>query len=383
MAACTAHKKSRSLSLRVDTRPSPLPCTEPYTPSQSERLLRDIASRDRAAQSPRMRAREEIQRDQSRSPFEARDSAAGSYLFCTSLAPPATISDADSRASSSTRRPSSRARTYRSGSESTASLGPRTQDGIDIRARLERMLLEDCCGPEDRPQCSRSRPSTPRVPQVIGRPLTPDVSATTFSTRGGAYLYNTERPSRVNTPTPDRYRPLQQHSLPLPVRQSVAAPAPRRFTTGSRRLPDHCPTSPLAHATFASPIPDADEHGYMMYASPPGSTPPSVASSKHSTPASSAVQTPHSSTSSLEQDPASVHREPSVERLPKRGLYESARRRPGFDADEASRRLASVEGYVSFQSVEGLGAPPDCANEEQEEESSKRMIQAQPWRWLW
>ena len=121
----------------------------------------------------------------------------------------------------------------------------------------------------------------------------------------------------------------------------------------------------------------------MMYASPPGSTPPSVASSKHSTPASSAVQTPHSSTSSLEQDPASVHRESSVERPPKRGLYESARTRPGFDADEASRRLASVDGYVSFQSVEGLGAPPDCANEEQEDEGSKRIIQAQPWRWLW
>ncbi|KAL1741849.1 hypothetical protein HDZ31DRAFT_66533 [Schizophyllum fasciatum] len=380
MAACTAHKKSRSLSLRVDTRPSPTPCTEPYTPSRSERLLRDIASRDLAAQTPRLHKREEVKRDMSRSPFQARDSAAGSYLFCSTLAPPVALSDADSRASSSTRRPSSRARVNRSGSESTPPLSPRTKAGVDIRARLERLLLEDCCAPDERPQFSRSRPSTPRVPQVIGRPLTPDVSATTFS-RAGALPYSPEHPSRVNTPTPDRYRPLQQHSLPLPVKQPVAAPVPRRFTTGSRRLPDHCPTSPLAHATFASSHPPREDHGYVMYASPPGSTPPSVASSKHSTPASSAVQTPHSSTSSLDREP-SVNPD-SVERPPQRGLYESPRRRPGFDADEASRRLASVDGYVSFQSVEGLGAPPDCAAEDQDEEAPKRTTQSQPWRWLW
>lgn len=232
------------------------------------------------------------------------------------------------------------------------------------------MLLEDCCTFEERPQYSQSRPSTPRVPHfAIGRPLTPDVLTTTFSRRG-TFPSSAERPSRITTPTPEHYQPLQQHSLPLPVKQPLAAPAPRRYTTN----PDHRPTSPLAHATTFSSAHDC------VYASPPGSTPPSTGSSQ-STPASSAVQTPHSSTSSLDEDVDSDS--PRRRHNARRGLYDSPRRRPGFDAEEATRRLASVDGYVSFQSIEGLGAPPECGTDNEEDEGSKRVVQAQPWRWLW
>lgn len=81
--------------------------------------------------------------------------------------------------------------------------------------------------------------------------------------------------------------------------------------------------------------------------------------------------------------PSAIRASPSLSSAPGPDAPERAQK-PRFDARRASSELANVHGYVSFQSIEGLGGPPggaddvvDGQDKDSEPEGGKRR------RWWW
>ena len=82
--------------------------------------------------------------------------------------------------------------------------------------------------------------------------------------------------------------------------------------------------------------------------------------------------------------PSAIRTSPSLSSAQPSDAAEHAQK-PRFDARRASSELANFQGYVSFQSIEGLGGPPGGADDivDSPDKDNTSTSSSKRTRWWW